>query len=114
MKALLTAALLLLTMAMFGCAAPGQNGLTPVQQLQAWCPTATGEVRAFQSVRADLKPTAQTALDNLAPIVLTTCDPANLANANDATVQQWVQNILPQLTIIAVEAAAAKNQGATK
>jgi hypothetical protein len=98
-----TVAGLSLVVLIAACATTGTN--TPAAQLTLWCPTAQAEVSAFQSVSAQLTPDANKALAVAAPLVATICSPTAIAAATSGDVATFTAQVIPALTVIAVEYA---------
>jgi hypothetical protein len=100
-----TVAGLSLAVLIAACATTGGT-VTPASQLTMWCPTAQSEISAFESVSAQLTPTANQALAVAAPLVVTMCSPTAIAAATSGDVATFTAQVLPALTVIAVEYAA--------
>lgn len=104
MRSILAASAAVFVSALGACASPSGQAPDLQAQLGAFCNVATTEVAAFESVMLDLSPKAQQALATAGPLVATLCAPGVIASADN--LQQFTANVLPALTILAIEYAA--------
>lgn len=114
MKALL--ATICLGLALAGCASFQQ---TPQQAMQGYCAVSVPEFAAVDSVKDQLDDKAKKLVDVAAPLNAAICTPAAISAATPETVQQYLVQVLPAVTVLGIELAAkhdapASAAGATK
>lgn len=112
MKSFLALCLIAATALFAGCATTGGTPQTPQQVLQAYCNVSTPEIAAFNAAGAVFTPTVQAALKLVTPLNATLCSTTSIAGATPADVQTYIAQILPAITTIAIEFAAAQKANA--
>lgn len=107
MKALIAAVCIA---ALTGCAAVGTQ--TPQQQLQGYCAVSVPEFAAVDTVKDQLDANAAKLVSIAAPINAAICTPAAINAATPETVQQYLAQVLPAVTVLGIELASKKNAAA--
>lgn len=101
MKALI--ATTCLTLALVGCASVQQ---TPQQVMQGYCAVSVPEFAALSSVSDKLDAKAAQLVNAAAPINAALCAPAAVVSATPESVQQYLAQVLPAVTVLGVTLAA--------